>query len=337
MRLLRLNVLLLLLAIIFIAATPVCADTELPDSTPTLEGINIYRNLRETGDWLVLLYANIPYATTPDLPVTQTFTWRLIDTDNTTELGSTTGYAYNDDGYGYNVYSMYFDADNVTGTGLTWGTNYIIRLSGNPTAFDDPPIYNYTVSTADYSSLTATADVKAELAARILELADTLDNIWGLSTTYSLITQGEAGIYLSTFGSAFFRGAIFGIQAMAPAVFDVVIEEINIEARTWSSGYADNLTTQYDGTWIDTAIEAGKVLFGTDYDLLSMIMLFVMAGALMVGNVMLTGDAWNGMIDVSVLGVIGSRLGMVPLGFVILFAALCWLYIGVKLWFGLLR
>jgi len=66
-------------------------------------------------------------------------------------------------------------------------------------------------------------------------------------------------------------------------------------------------------------------------------MLLVMAGGLLIGNIMLTGDHWNGMVDVALLGVIGARLGMFDLGFLILVAAICWIYIGTKVWFGLIK
>lgn len=334
------SILLALLATMMIA-TPVYADTEDPDSTPTIDTINIYRNLRQTGtptgDILILIYANIPYATLPDLPVTQTFIWSLIDTDNVTELGSTVGYVYQKGGYGYNVWSMYFTADNVTTLGIEWDTSYTLRLSGNPAAFDTPPIYNFPITVADYSTLTDTADVKAELTARILTIAADLYSKWGLTSVNTLLTQNETATVLSVYGEAFFRGAIHGLQAMAPAVFSVVIRIIDIDPREWDPEYAENTTSQWAGTWVETAQEAGKALFGTEYDLLSIIMLLAMSIGLLIGNIMLTGDHWNGLVDVAVFGVIGARLGMYDLAFLILVAAICWIYIGTKVWFGIIK
>ena len=331
----RLGILLAVLAVFFLTATPVYADTNDPDSTPTIEDINIYRNLLETGDWLTLVYANIPYATPPSTPVNQTFIWRLIDTDNVTELGSTVGYAYNDDGYGYNVYSMYFSASQITTLGMVWGTSYTIRLSGNPAVFDTPPVYNYIINAGNYSGLTVKAAVQAELAARILALAADIDNKWGLAS--SLLTQNETATVLSSSGEAFFRGAIHGLQAMAPAAFSVIVRAIDVEAREWSENYTENLTGQWGTGWVATSQAAGNALFGTDYDLFSTIILLVMCGGLMVGNIMLTGDHWNGLVDVALLGVVGARLAMYDLGFLILIAAMCWLYISAKIWFGMIR
>ncbi len=341
-KLLRAMVLMVLVSGFLLGTTPVYADTPDPDSTPVVDQINVYRNLRETGDILFLVLANIPYSTIPDLPVTSTFIWRLIDTDNITELGSTVGTAFNvgtheDDGYGFNVYSLYFSATEVTSLGIVWETAYTLRLTGNPAAFDDPPFYNFTINVVAYSTLTAQADVQAELAARILALAADLNNKWGLSATFSLLTEVEAGTVLSIFGEAFFRGAIFGLQSLAPTVFSVIIRDFTITEREWDPEYSENVTAQWGGTWIDTSQAAGKALFGTDYDLLSVIMLIAMSIGLLIGNVMITGDAWNGLIDVTVLGVIGARLGMYDFAFLLLVAALCWIYIGSKIWFRLFK
>lgn len=333
----RSGILLALLAVFLLSDTPAYADTPDPDSTPTVEEINIYRGSIEADDMLIVVYANIPYATPPDTPVTQTFIWRLIDTDGVTELGSTIGNDYNDDGYGYNVYSMYFSASTVTALGIVWGTSYTIRLSGNPAVFDTPPIYNFTINAGDYSTLTDKADVQAELAARILTIAADLDNKWGLAAAYSLLTQNETATVLSIYGEAFFRGAIHGLQAMAPTAFSVIIRALDIEDREWDPEYSENVTAQWSGTWIETAQEAGKALFGTTYDLLSIIMLLAMCGGLIIGNIMLTGDHWNGLVDVSLLSIIGARLGMYDLAFLILIAALCWMYIGAKVWFGMIK
>ena len=333
MKKIRTILLVLLLAVFIISASPVYADTPDPDADPTIESFNVYRNLLETGDWLLVIYANIPYGTLPDTPITQTFVWRMIDIDGVTELGDTVGYAYNDDGYGYNVYSMYWTAAEVTANGMVWGTAYDIRLSGNPAVFVTPPTYNYVLNAADYSALTVTAEVQAELADRILTIAGELNTHWGYGALgISLLEETESGTVLSIYGEAFFRGAIFGIQNLAPAAFSVIIRDLDVIDRTWSDNYTGNLTTMWTGTWVETAQEAGKVLFGTDYDLLSVIMVLAMCVGVVIGNIMLTGDHWNGLTDAAFLAVVFARLGMYDFAFLLLIAALCWIYISAKVW-----
>lgn len=320
------------LLLLVVIASPVYADTPLPSSTPQVIKTNVYRNLIEEGDRLFLIYANIPYDAFPEDPVTETFIWRLFDTDGVTELGSTVGYNFlysnNGTGYGYNVYSMYFDnADNIT-----WELQYPLRLSGNPNKFDTPPNYNYTISVADYSLLSDKEDEQAELASIVLWLANDLDNKWSMPATYSLISQIEAAAVLSIYGEAFFRGAIFGIQAMAPTIFSFVIRDIEYEEREWDLEYSGSLESQYEGTWIDTAREAGKSLFNTDFDLLSIIILLGTGVGVVVGNIILTGDHWNALVDAAVVLILGGSVGMYGFGFLGLVAAISLIIVAFTIW-----
>lgn len=324
----------LLIALILLVNMPtsVLADTADPDSTPTVVRINVYRNLLEDDDRAFLIYANIPYATPPDTTVDETFIWRLIDTDNTTELGSTTGTAYDSSGYGYNVFFMYFyDSDNIT-----WGTPYIIRLSGNPSVFDDPPQYNYTVSSSDYTSLTTTADNQVAFAARVVAIATDLNNKWGLDADEYLTAESETGTTLSLFGQSFFREAIYGLQGMAPAAFNFSIADISLPDRDWDIEYSENLTSQYSGTWIADAQDAGADLFDADYDLSSIILVLVLCVSVFFGNIFITHNPWDAMIDMSLVAVVAARLGLYGLAFLGLLVAMAWSFIGLKL-FGLGR
>lgn len=308
-------------------ALPVYADQADPDSTPTVEQINVYRNLLETGDKFYLIYANIPYsAPLPDATEPEAFIWQLIGTDNSTVLGQATGYAYNDSGYGYNVYGMYFDStENVT-----WNSLYQIKLVGNPAIFDTPKEYYYPLALSDYTTLTTTADNQASLAARIINLAGQLDIRWALTATYSLLYEAEGSTVLSIFGEAFFRGAIYGVQALAPAAFRMVVSDIDAEDRTWTSGYSDNLSSQFSGTWIEPAKTGGGTLFGVGYDLTSIIITFICCVLLIVGNMKLTNDAWNACIDIAIVLVCFPRIDMIPLSFTALICALFIMYEGTK-------
>lgn len=317
-------------AILFAIAALLCPTPamamSLPDSTPSVEKFNAYRNLRQSNDMLVLVYANIPYNSTPTTLATSAFVWRLFSENGTTELGSTTGYVYHANGYGYNLYSMYFD--NTTAP--AWGGLYQVKLCGNPTVFTSPPVYNYTISASDYSSMTDTTDVQTELATRILTIAADLNVKWGLTATEYLTTQTEAATVLSLYGETFFRGTVYGIQAFAPALFQVVVKEITNADRNWNTTFVSSLTGQWAGTYIATAKQAAQDFFKTDWDLLSMVLAIVAVFGVIFANIALAGDAWNGLIDGAFVLVITARLGMYGLGFLALLDALCIVYIGVK-------
>tara|TARA_Y100000310_G_scaffold333740_1_gene411901 strand:- start:1452 stop:2468 length:1017 start_codon:yes stop_codon:yes gene_type:complete len=334
MKILRILLSAFFVVMVFFAAIPsqsVLANQADPDSTPTLVQANVYRNLIDPGDQLYVFYANIPYGVLPDALVTEAFIWRLLDTDNTTVLGQTVGYAYNDDGYGYNVFSMYFSASNAP----TWDQPYIIRLSGNPSIFDTPPTYDFVLNSGDFSAITDNPGAQSELGLRILDIASDLQLRWALDETTTLIFSQETGTVLSKRGERFFRGAIFGFQAMAPSVFQVASSTITAFDRTWTTGYADNITGQYTGTFVATAQTAGSDFFGTGYDLLSIIMVLVIVTAIVIAHVtVLRTTVWAGMVDATLAAVIFARLGIPAalLTFMGLVGSISWVYISGKLW-----
>lgn len=322
------------LVLMLVVATPVLA-VALPDDTPDAD-FYVWRNNLETGDWLILIYQNIPYATAPDEPVRENYMWRMIDTDNVTELGTALSYAFNENGYGYNLTSMYFSAADATAAGLVWGTAYTFKLSGNPSAFTTPPEYNFTLSSGDYSVLTDTTDVEAELAARILTIGADLDIRWGLAAEYSLLNETETGTVLSVYGEAFFRGAIYGLQGICPRIFAYVINDITLTDREWDTVYVDALEDQYDGTWVDTAKAAGARLFGTDYDLTSIIISLCAIAGIAIGTIVLSSDAWHGISDARTALIALTRLGFFGMGGLALLAAVAVIYGFSRLW-GVLK
>lgn len=314
-------------------ATPVYAYIDPPDSTPSLESINVYRNLLENGDMFVLVYSNIPYATPPDTPADEAFIWRMVDTDNTTVLASNFNYVFNIgtadfNGYGYNIVSFYFSESDAP----DWGEAYSIRLSGTPVAFEEPPEYNFQISSADYSDLTDSDDVKLELSTRILIIADDLNTKWGLTSDYYLTIDEETGAYLSLYGQTFFRGAIYGIQGLAPDAFRITYSDIEAPSRDWGEEYTGNLTAQFSGTWWGDALSAGNNFFDLDYNLIMILITWAIVFGVMFAVMRLGGDVWMGLIIGAVPLIACAKLGFYAFGFLGLLAAVCMLYISASLW-----
>ena len=325
--------LIILAALLFaiIPASPVMA-TALPDSTPTVEGFWVYRNLLETGDWLIVIYFNIPYATTPNETIWQTYMWRMLDTDNVTELGADLPPAYNENGFGYNVASIYYDAGNVTALGLTWNATYPMRLSCNPAFFDDPAEYNFNLNSADYTTSNVTVDVQTELATTLLTIASELDIRWGLSAVYSLLSETATGTVLSIYGEAFFRSAIYGLQGLCPQVFAYLIEDIDFTQRTFADTYINILEVQYQGTWAQVSKDAGAALFGTDYDLMAIIVSLLLTLIIMGCTMVVSGDAWHGISDARTGLIAMTRLGFFGLAMLGLIVAVFAIYGASRMW-----
>lgn len=327
-----LSIIAVVITALWLSVSPVLA-TALPDSTPAIIDKWIWRNVLETGDMLVVVYENTPYATTPtDFDYSEAFVWRFFDTDGTTELAQALGYDYNENGYGYNVIGFYFAAADAP----AWDQNYFITLSGTPAAFATPPTYTFEVTSSDYSSLTAQADVQVDIAARVLLLGADLDNKWGLTVDTSLLSETETGTVLSIYGEAFFRGALYGLQAYAPNAFALIIGNIATDYYTNpGTAYSTNLTTRYAGTPIETGITAGQTFFGTSWNIAGLLgTLAIVATFIGVGWYISKGqsDFWVvGMNGIPVIIIMTSMamFDMALLGFV---AAVLWIFLSAKIW-----
>ncbi len=332
---LRITGITLLLLFGLTLAAPRVYATDLPSSTPTVEEFNVYRDVLEDDDFLLIVYENTPYSGTPDRNYSESFIWRLKSTDGLTEYAQAVGYNYNNDGWGYNVVSFYLDSGNVTalmGAGY-WEKAYKITLTGTPAAYASPPTYTFTLSPSDYSSLTDTAEVKTATADRLIVIAADLDNKWGLSVTYSLIDSSEVGNVLSIYGESFFRGAIYGVQAMAPSIFSLSISNINIAERTFTPVYITELGSQYTGTYLEPAMLAGEGFFAVSYNLFGILLILLVCAFIVGGNWLLSGgNLWKGGVESAGPLIIGARLAMIPMGEFGLIVALCWFYVSAKVW-----
>ena len=336
--------LLILAAITVLSPIPVYAFMIAPSSTPTIEQTDAYRNVLETGDLLIIIHENTPYTETPEPNYSDAFVWRLYDVDGTSELAQSTGNNYHNRGYGHNVISWYFSAADLSTLGIDsypvyWELAYTIKLSGTSSnsTFDTPiPFYNLggmDTSSATYSALTDTDEVKAEITTRILELAAVIDNRWGLAAEYSLLDETLTKTVLSLYGQAFFRRAIYGIQAMAPELFDISITNIDVEDRTWTTDYEVALEAQHAGSYLEDATSAGEALFDVSYNLMGMLIILGICLLLTIANWRIAGgNIWRGMVESGSVIVIGSRMALFGLGEVALIVAVCWLYISAKTW-----
>ena len=96
----------------------------------SLHTSKVFQNLFETGDMLFVASYDVDYTVEPDESAPETFLINLIDTDGSTLLMSR---AINY--YQYNVISIYATAAQVASIGLTWGSEYKVRVTGSPAHF----------------------------------------------------------------------------------------------------------------------------------------------------------------------------------------------------------
>jgi len=230
-----------------------------PDSTPTFSKIHVNRDLILSGDICVYGEYTLPYTSIPTTPADQTFIFRLMGTDNVTELGAVSPFVYFNNGYGLGVFSFYFAS--ATTDNFTWDSPYIIRVSEVPAQFTSPTYFDYVMPLVDtYSSSLTQAGNQNDMAVRILSMAQDMEAEY---TAYTFLEQAASGTVLSApTGATYFRGAIPGLQPMAPSLFLIQAIELDVTSANWTTAQADTYEGRFDGTWVGTSENATAIRLG---------------------------------------------------------------------------
>ena len=281
-----------------------------PDSLQ-INAVYVYRHCLETNDqlYIVKYYADYDPDADPltdDNPaenITEAYLGRLMD--GVDELGSTAPYAYYDDGYDEGIFAIYFSASNPDLP--TWANAYTMKLEGNPT-LTWTAVPSIQVGVFDlWSSSTSINETQAELAARILYLADQLEMAWGIN----MVDSTGTGSYLSDYGEAYFTNAIPNIQSMAPDAFVGSSAQPNFAIRTPGTDYADDRADSVNGTMLDTQELADW--WGVSRMWASSL-LYILAGIFLLYAILSPTGSYKGLVLLSIPLVIGGGyLGMIPL------------------------
>lgn len=276
-----------------------------PDSNPTVSNIKANVYLIDEGDMLIYGEYNIPYASVPDEGADEAFIFRLIDTDGETELGSVTPYVLFDNGYNEGVFGFYFSSNT------TWGESSIIRISQNPVLFDDPTSYEYAIPSNSYSTKTTQEDNQIELAINIISAAQRLETA---HSGYTLLEASAGGTILSSpTGETYFRGAIPGIQAMAPDLFLVQVLAQDTTAREWTTDQFDTYQDRYEGTWVGDDVDATATQFGITA---ASLMGTIIALPICIGVIILSAMKYKrtepGIIVSTIILILTSLMGWMP-------------------------
>lgn len=225
---------------------------EAPDSAPSVSQIRANTNLLGEGDILIYGDYNIPYETIPDIAADEAYSFVLLD-ESLNQVGSVRPYVLMDNGYNKGGFSFYFDG----GGDVTWGGTYTIRIAQSPSHFALPHTYDYVIPSSAWTSYTEREDNQNELSINIIMMAQRLESFY--SGDYAFMDAGAGGTVLSSpTGETYFRGCIYGLQAMAPNLFLIQVLEIDTDDFDWDANSDNSLTTQTDnytdrtsGSWAD--------------------------------------------------------------------------------------
>jgi len=320
-----LNIFLIVVIGILLVATPAYADTADPDSV-TMGDKFANRNLIETGDALIYFTPAINYTSTPADAIDKTFTYQLIDTDNVTVLATRDAYNFVNDGYGENPVSFYFSAaDN-----LTWAQEYTIRITGKPSVFDTPPIFNFPLSVGDFSSANTTTLIQqAELTENLLGMARDLT----ISMATTLLEETDVGTVFSSFGEELFRNVIPGLQAMAPSLFLVVIFQPDYTEREWDESQSENYTARQAGTTDRSAMaEFGSKMLNMDFSISAMLPLLLVCVGLLVMSVKTSNSVSHGMLNSSAIVILATPIGWMPFAMMAVIGTFLAIYSSIRIW-----
>jgi hypothetical protein len=242
-RLIKIGISILVVLILIIAGTlPVYAMTD-PDNIffgtagNGLPVIAAFTNVSATGDMLFVAESYIDYASTPTTDASSAFLFEILSPDGSTVILSTPVWAYEDV-----PVSIYLTAAQVTSLGLTSGTSYQYRLTGNPLLFP----------TMDGSNTVTTSLSSKNWFNQSLNSGGTLSPLRGFSismmqdiqthdavTTYLTLISGVK--YITDVGSDIMLGGVVGLDVWCSQLFQFSVQNIVPTTPSSAGAYANTL------------------------------------------------------------------------------------------------
>jgi len=309
-----------------IIATPALAITN--PSSVNIVKVHATQNVLETGDILFMAEYAINYAVIPDELVNETFIFRLMDTDNSTELGRVLAYPYVDNGFGKGVISFYFSAATAPGT-----SQYIISICGNPAVFPSFVPQDFTMPASAYTVYSSVADT--DIYSQVMIYATDLDPTYQTALGSSLVSSsnGAVTLTLSSVGEIYFTNAIPNLLNMSPSLFLVQASTPTASADSYNTTQADIYKNRFVSTWVFDSQAALGELLDTDAQIA---MSFIAVALCIIWATLATlfgGNVVGGYIlsGVTILG--ATLLGWVSMAVTSVVIFLCGVYIGMVLIF----
>jgi hypothetical protein len=280
----------------------------------------VFKNVDETGDWLILAEGLVEYTVTPtDYTASEAYLFEILGTDGVTTLFSKALNAW-----GNRPISIYLTAAQVTAAGLVSGSAYVLRISGNPLVFPSLTGNSViaTLTAADYidQSVGATSDSPTDnslrnfciLVAENIEAYDTpvssyLDEIQG----YSYLTNSGADIFIE---------GIPNLYNFCPILFQYGAERVNADVPSSTGSYAAVLTPLDKwGVTVANGLTNIGVYLGINQALAGSVVLFVLVAMLAVYIYNKTQSGLASLVMVASTPFIGGFLGLMPIALAFIF------------------
>ena len=305
------SILAIIIIWLLLIASPVLAAIASPEELQ-INAVYVYQHCLENNDQLYIVEYYIDYDPdldpltddNPDENINEAYLLRLMD--GVVELKAVAPYSYYDEGYDEGVIAIYFSATDPNLP--TWEDSYTMQLTGNPTLdwSGDPP--STSTSSFDlWSSSTGIIETQSELTARILWLADQLEQTWGVN----MVDTTNTGSYLSSYGTDYFTNVIPNVKAMAPQAFFGSTTSPDWEYRETVTTYADDRADSIEGTPLD--LQPLADWWGISRMWTSSL-LFMLGGIFLLYAMLSPTGSYRGFVFLSTpLIIAGGYLGMIPL------------------------
>jgi hypothetical protein len=280
-----------------------------PDSITMYNTSKAFQNIFEDGDLLFVTRYNVEYATEPTEEANVAFSIVLYNASGTTILASRPLNYYQE-----NIISIYLDASQVTSLGITYESNLILKISGNPILFstltEGTNVKSYTLSASDWNIGTSLLSDYCLILANILE-DDWIADGW-TGTLLSTTSNGEQ--VLNSSGVTVFEDAIPGITYKISGLSYLSSLGATIQSDTVNPLQEEDTTiTNKLGITITNAFEGIGNFLGISGDMAAglWILLFVLS---IMSIIFLGSGNSTGAIILSVpIIVMGAYLGAIPM------------------------
>ena len=311
-------IVILILLGVFLIASPVLAignPNTISFGTGTLPLYKVFENVLETGDMLFIVESYVYYAVTPtDYGADESFLFEVLNTTGTVTLLST---PLNE--YGDRPISIYQMASQVTALGLTSGTAYGLRITGNPLIFASP--IGNTVTTyltgADYVDQLLGVDGGVAdqnlLRNYLIKMADNMEANDSPAPGDEYIVTIQGIRYLTTDGGDIFMEGTPMLSSMCPILFQTGFESMTGDTPESTGTYAETLTPAQK--WGETSARGLTMLgsyLGINQALAGSVVLF---GLVLMFAVFLYRQTQSGiavLLLVAATPFMGAYLGLMP-------------------------
>jgi hypothetical protein len=252
---------------------------------------------------------NVEYASEPSEDAVYTFSFNLYDIDGTTLLLSRPLNYYQ-----HNAISIYADPTQVTTLGLVYGSDYVLKISGNPSFFPSltEGINVVTrVMSSDNWNTDGTLTAKEYLREYCVDIASELESDWAITLLTTTTTGSQV---LNASGTIVFLDAIPNLEDAIPNLFYLTSSSMII------TGQSSNLTMESAttienklGTQISDAFEGIGAFLGISEQMSAglWLLLFVLSVASII--FLASGNSTGAIVLSIPIVIMGGYLGAIPL------------------------